>query len=142
MSIVQSVPNSFKKELLEGKHDFTTSTGSTFKIALYDSTASLTQSTTAYTATGEVTGTGYTAGGATLTNVTPVIASGVAYVDFADVTWSSSTITARGALIYNSSQSNAAVLVLDFGVDRSSSASDFTVTFPTAGAISGIIRIG
>ena len=141
MSILQATPTSFKVELLKGVHDFTLSTGDTFKIALYTSDASLGASTTAYTTTEEVTGTGYTAGGATLTNVTPVSSGAVAYVDFDNATWTTSTITARGALIYNSSQSNKAVAVIDFGTNKASSASTFTVSFPVADSSTAIIKI-
>lgn len=132
---------SFKVELMQALHNFTASTGNTFKIALYTNSASFTAATTAYTATNEVTGTGYTAGGNTLTNVTPTSSGTTAFTDFADTTWSSSTITARGALIYNSTNSNRAVCVLDFGSDKSSSAGDFTIVFPTADATNAIIRI-
>ena len=139
MAIVHGLTDSFKKELLEGAHNFTGY--HTFKLALYSSDADLGPDTTAYTATGEISGTGYSAGGASLTPVTPAVASGVAYVDFADVSWTSSTFTARGALIYNSSASNAAVAVLNFGSDRSCSASTFTITFPSASPLDAIIRI-
>lgn len=141
MSIVQGLTYSFKKELLQALHDFTASTGHTFKIALYSSSADLSPDTETYTATNEVTGDGYTAGGATLTSVTPVIVSGVACVDFADVEWAASTITARGALIYNSTNGNRAVAVLNFGSDRSSSSSTFTVTMPTPDNFNAIIKI-
>ena len=125
----------------------TTSTGSgnTFKIALFTSSASLGAGTTAYSTSNEASGTGYTAGGNSLTNVTPTTSSTTALLDFADSTWSSSSITARGALIYNSSttagSANRAVLVLDFGSDKALSSGDFTVSFPTADASSAIIRI-
>jgi len=141
MAITQAMCTSFKQELLTGTHNFTTSSGNTFKIALYTSSATLGASTTAYATTNEVSGTAYTAGGATLTNVTPTTSGTTALTDFADTTWSSSTITARGALIYNDSVSDKAVLVLDFGSDKSSSSGDFTITFPTADASSAIIRI-
>ncbi len=133
---------SFKKELLEAVHDFQLSGGSTFKIALYDNNASFDASTTAYTATNEVSGTGYSAGGNTLTRVDPTSSGTTAFTDFADTTWSSSTITARGALIYNDSAAgNPAVVVLDFGSDKTSTNGDFTVVFPTADATNAIIRI-
>ena len=133
---------SFKQELLTGTHDFTNSTGNTFKIALYDNNASFTAATTAYTATNEVSGTGYTATGETLTNVTPTSSGTTAFTDFADVTWSSATITARGALIYNDTATgDPSVVVLDFGSDKSSSSGDFQVIFPTADASNAIIRI-
>ena len=141
MAITQAMCTSFKQELLAATHDFTNSTGSTFKVALYTSSATLGASTTAYSATNEVSGTGYTAGGNTLTNVTPTSSGTTAFTDFADTTWSSATITARGALIYNSSASNAAVVVLDFGADKTSTAGDFTIQFPTADASNAIIRI-
>ncbi len=133
---------SFKKELLEAVHNFKNSGGSTFKIALYTNSASFDASTTAYTATNEVSGTGYSAGGNTLTRVDPTSSGTTAFTDFADTTWSSSTITARGALIYNDSAAgNPAVAVLDFGADKTSTNGDFTVVFPTADASNAIIRI-
>jgi hypothetical protein len=122
-------------------HDFDNPGGNTFKIALYTSSATLGASTTAYSATNEVTGTGYSAGGNTLTSVSPTTSGTTAYVDFADTTWSSSTITANGALIYNANSSNAAVVTLAFGSDKSSSNGDFVIVFPTANATDAIIRI-
>lgn len=144
MAITQAMCTSFKKQLMEAEHNFKSSGGSTFKIALYTSSATLDSSTTAYTATNEVTGTGYTAGGKTLVNISPTTSGTTAFVDFNDVTWTTSTITARGALIYNSSSinyTNPAVAVLDFGSDKSSSAGDFTIQFPTPDASNAIIRI-
>jgi hypothetical protein len=141
MAITQALCTSFKSELMTATHDFTASTGNTFKIALYTSDASLDADTTDYSTTNEVTGTGYTAGGATLTNVTPTTSGTTAYTDFADATWSTSTITANGALIYNSTAGTNAVAVLSFGSDKSSSSGDFTITFPTADASNAIIRI-
>jgi hypothetical protein len=141
MAITQALCTSFKSELMTATHDFTTSTGDTFKIALFTSSATLSAATTAYSTNEEVTGTGYTAGGATLTNVTPTTSGTTALTDFADVTWSTSTITANGALIYNSTQTDKAVAVLAFGADKSSSAGDFTITFPAADASNAIIRI-
>ena len=133
---------SFKKEILEAVHNFKNSGGSTFKIALYTNSASFNAATTAYTTSNEVTGTGYTAGGNTLTRVDPTTSATTAFTDFADTTWSSSTITARGALIYNDSASgNPAVVVLDFGADKTSTNGDFTVVFPTADSSNAIIRI-
>jgi hypothetical protein len=133
---------SFKSELLTGTHNFTNSTGDTFKLALYDNNASFTAATTAYTATNEVSGTGYTAGGGTLTNVTPTSSGTTAFTDFADLTFSSATITARGALIYNDTATgDPSVVVLDFGSDKSSSSGDFQIIFPTADATDAIIRI-
>ncbi len=139
---------SFKKELLYGAHDFDASSGDTFKIALYTSSATLNAATTAYAATNEVSGTNYTAGGGALTSVDPTSSGTTALLDFEDETWSSATITARGALIYNTtpnttsiSLTNPAVVVLDFGGDKTSTAGDFTVVFPTADASNAIIRI-
>lgn len=141
MAITQAMATSFKQELLTGTHDFTNSTGDTFKIALFTSSATLGAATTAYSTSNEVSGTGYTAGGNTLTNVTPSSSGTTAFTDFADTTWSSATITARGALIYNSTDSNKAVVVLDFGSDKTSTNGDFTIQFPTADASNAIIRI-
>lgn len=134
---------SFKQELLTGTHDFTASTGNTFKLALYDNNASFTAATTAYTATNEVSNSGtYTAGGGSLTNVTPTTSGTTAFTDFADLTFTSATITARGALIYNdTAASDPSVVVLDFGSDKSSTSGDFQIVFPTADSSSAIIRI-
>ena len=133
---------SFKKELLEAVHNFKNSGGSTFKLALYTNSASFDASTTAYTTTNEVSGTGYSAGGGTLTRVDPSSSGTTALTDFADLTFSSATITARGALIYNDSASgDPSVVVLDFGADKTSTAGDFTIVFPTADASNAIIRI-
>jgi len=134
---------SFKQELMVGTHNFTTSTGDTFKLALYDNNASFDASTTAYTATNEVSNSGtYTAGGGTLTNVTPTTSGTTALTDFADITFTSATITARGALIYNDTAAgDPTVVVLDFGSDKSSTAGDFQIVFPTADASNAIIRI-
>ena len=140
MAITTAVCTSFKQELLTGTHNFSNG-GDTFKVALYTSSANLGASTTAYTTSNEVSGTGYSAGGATLTNVTPTISGTTAFVDFNDVSFTSSTITARGCLIYNSSDSNKAVAVFDFGSDQASSSSTFTITFPTADASNAIVRI-
>lgn len=133
---------SFKVELLKGIHNFSASGGDTFKIALYTSSATLDASTTAYSVTNEVSGSGYTAGGNTLTNVDPTSSGTTAFLDFDDTTWSTATITARGALIYNSTAAgNPAVAVLDFGADKTSTAGDFTVVMPTADSSSAIVRI-
>jgi hypothetical protein len=133
---------SFKVELLAGTHNFTTGTGDTFKLALYDNSAAFTAATTAYTVTNEVSGTGYSAGGGTLTNVTPTSSGTTAFIDFADLTFSTATITAYGALIYNSSAAgNPAVCILDFGGAKTSTAGDFTIVFPTADASNAIVRI-
>jgi hypothetical protein len=141
MAITQAMATSFKQELLQGIHDFTASTGDTFKIALYTSSATLDATTTAYSTSNEVVGAGYTAGGNTLTSVTPTTSGTTAFTDFADTTWSTATITARGALIYNSSESDKAVAVLDFGGDKTSTTGDFTVIFPAATASDAIIRL-
>ena len=133
---------SFKVELLKGVHNFTNSTGNTFNIALYDNNASFTAATTAYTSSNEVSGSGYSAKGNTLVNVTPTSTGTTAFTDFSDTTWSSSTITARGAMIFNDTASgDPSVGILDFGSDKSSSSSDFTIVFPTADSTSAIIRI-
>ena len=139
---------SFKKELLYGAHDFDVSTGDTFKIALYTSSATMTAATTAYATTNETSGTAYVAGGEALTKVDPVTSGTTALTDFSDETWSTATITARGALIYNTTPNttsialtNPSVVVLDFGSDKTSTAGDFTVVFPTADASNAIIRI-
>lgn len=141
------VCNSFRQEMLKGLHDFTTGTGDTFKIALYTASATLNANTTNYTTTGEVaSGGGYTTGGNALTISAsmPGLSGSTTLIDFADVTWATSTITARGALIYNStpaSGSNLAVVVLDFLADKTSTGSDFTVVFPPASATRAIIRV-
>lgn len=134
---------SFKQELLTATHDFTASTGDTFKLALYTNSASFTAATTAYTASNEVGDSGsYSAGGGTLTNITPTTGGTTAFADFADITFTSATITARGALIYNDTAAgDPAVAVLDFGEDKTSTAGDFQVVFPTADASNAIIRI-
>lgn len=131
---------SFKKELLEGLHDFNVG-ANTYKLALYDNNASFTAATTVYTATNEISGTGYSAGGGTLTNIDPTTSGTTAFIDFADLTFSTATITARGALIYNSTNGNRTVCVLDFGADKTSTAGDFTIVFPTADASNAIVRI-
>jgi len=145
MAITQAVANSFKKELLEGKHDFQFSGGDTFKLALYSSTATLNSATTAYTSTGEVPASGaYTAGGGTLVKPNPStsVASGVAIVTFSDLSFTGVTITARGALIYNTSTSNAAVAVLDFTSDKTATSGTFTIQFPAFTTSAAILRIG
>ena len=133
---------SFKKELLEGVHNFKNSGGRTFKLAMYTNSASFTAATTAYTTSNEVSGTGYSAGGGSLTRVDPSSSGTTGFTDFSDLTFGSSSITARGALIYNDSASgDPTVVVLDFGSDKSSSSGDFTVQFPAADASNAIIRI-
>lgn len=143
MAISQAMCTSFKVGLLDGDFDFGTGTTQTFKIALYTSSATLGASTTAYSASNEVSGTGYSAGGQALTiSQVPTSSGTTAFLDFADVTWSSATITARGALIYLANgTTNPAVAVLDFGGDKTSTAGDFTIQFPTADASSAILRI-
>ena len=144
MAITSAICTSFKVELLKGVHDFTATTGDTFKIALYTSSATLGASTTAYTTSNEITnssGTAYTAAGATLTSVTPTTSGTTAICDFADVSYTSASFTANGALIYNDSQSDKAVAVIAFGGDKTVSSGTFTIQFPTADASNAIIRI-
>jgi len=142
MAITQAMCTSFKKALLDGEMDFSSDTAQTFKIALYTSSATLNASTTAYSATNEVSGTGYSAGGNTLTiSTNPTTSGTTAYLSFSNTTWSTATITARGALIYKSGGSNPAVAVLDFGGDKTSTAGDFQIQFPTADSSSAIIRV-
>lgn len=149
MAITQAMATSFKVEILDGIHAFgptvvrAATTADTFKIALYTSSATLDASTTAYTTSNEVPSTGnYSAGGNTLTvSQVPTSTSTTAWLDFADTTWSNATITANGALIYNSTQSDKAVAVLAFGGDKTSTAGDFTIIFPTADSSNAIIRI-
>jgi len=136
MAITTAICNSYKQEILEGVHSST----DTYKIALYTSSATLGASTTAYSATNEVTGAGYDAGGKTLTGYVSGLSSGTAYITFDDPSWTSSTITARGCLIYNSSKSNKAVACFDFGSDVISVSGTFTIDLPAAGA-SALIRI-
>ena len=152
MAITQAMCTSFKVDILKGIHAFGTSVvrastaADTFKIALYTSSASLDATTTAYSTSNEVTGTGYTAGGNTLSSTTPssyppTSFNTTAYLGFNNTTWSTASFTARGALIYNSSQSNKAVAVLDFGGDKTASAGDFTIQFPSYTSTTAIIRI-
>lgn len=156
MAITQTLTTSFKAEILLAVHDFRATSGDTFKLALYTSSASIDANTTAYTASNEVSGTNYTAGGGTLVNLGVVTSNntsstGVGFTDFTDLTFANATITARGALIYNTTPSansnanttltNAAVAVLDFGSDKTSTAGDFTIVFPTASNSAAIIRI-
>ena len=142
MAITQAMCTSFKKELMEAVHNFKNSGGSTFNLALYTSSASLDQDTTAYTTSNEVSGTNYTAKGASLTRVDPTTSGTTAFTDFSDLTFSNVTLTAAGALIFNDSASgDPSVCVLNFGADKSASSGDFTIVFPTAAASSAIIRI-
>jgi len=141
MAITQAMATSFKQEILEAEHDFTNA-AHTMRAALYTSSATLNAATTAYTVTNETSGAGYVAKGNALTNVTPTTSGTTALTDFSDTTWSSSTITARGSMIFNDTHaSDACVIVLDFGSDKSSSSGDFTIQFPTADASNAIIRI-
>ena len=139
MAITQALASSFKQELLQGVHNFSASTGDTFKIALYTSSATLSSATTAYTTSGETTGTGYTAGGQSLTNLGVSLSGTTAYLSFDNVTWTTATITAAGALIYNSSKSNKAVAILSFGGSYSSTAGNFAVTYPANTSTTAII---
>jgi hypothetical protein len=134
---------SFKVELMRAVHNFTTGTGNTFKLALYDNSASFTAATTAYTATNEVAASGsYVAGGGILTNVTPTSGGTTAFTDFVDLSFTTATITAYGALIYNDSAAgDPSVCILDFGGAKTSTAGTFTIVFPTADASNAIIRI-
>ena len=140
MAITQGMATSFKVQLLNGEQNFS---ADTFKIALYTSSATLSEATTAYSTTNECPSTGnYTAGGNTLTvNVTPTSSGNVAYVSFANTTWSNATITANGALIYNNTNANSAVAVLAFGGDKTSTNGTFAINFPTADASNAIIRL-
>jgi hypothetical protein len=146
VAITTAMCTSFKQELLEGKHNFNLSGGHTFNIALFTSSATLGAATTDYAVTNEVSGSGYTAGGNTLTNIDPTTSGTTAFTDFADTTWSSATITANGALIYNTttdggSGTTNAVCALAFGGDKTSTNGDFVIQFPTADASDAIIRI-
>lgn len=146
MAITSALCTSFKKELLERKHDFNATSGHTFKIALYTSSATLGASTTDYTTSNEVVGTGYSAGGIALTNIDPTSSGTTAFIDFADATWASATITAAGALIYNTTTDGGtgttnAVAVISFGGDKTSTNGDFVIQFPTADASNAIVRI-
>lgn len=137
--ITQTICNVFKLNVLKALEDFDVGSSYTYKIALYDSTADLSEDTTVYTTAGEITGTGYTAGGKTLTKVAPSLSGSTAIVTFDNVTWNPASFTTRGALIYNAT-TNAAVAVLNFGEDKTA-VNTFTVTFPTANATNAIIRI-
>lgn len=146
MAITTAMCTSFKQELLEAKHDFNASSGHTFKIALFTSSATLGASTTNYSTSNEISGVGYVAGGNTLTNVDPTTSGTVAFADFADTTWASATITANGAVIYNTTTDGGtattnAVAVLAFGGDKTSTNGDFVIQFPVADASNAIIRV-
>ena len=143
MPITQAVANSFKGELLTGTHNFTAATGNVFKLALYTSAATLNSATTVYANTNEVANTGqYVTGGGVLTNISPVVSSGVAFIDFADISFTGVTLTAAGALIYNTSATNKAVCVLDFGADKTATSGTFTIQFPADTTAAAILRIG
>lgn len=157
MAITQTLCTSFKAELLLGVHDFRVTAGDTFNIALYSSSAGIDANTTAYTATGEVTGAGYSAGGVALTSLgvtttTGTTSTGVGFADFSDAVFTGVTLTARGALIYNTTPSatnnaggtltNPAVAVIDFGSDKTTNAANMTIMFPTGNSTSAIIRVG
>jgi hypothetical protein len=137
--ITAAMCNSFKEELLKGIHDFTTDT---FKVALYTDSATLGAATTVYTTSNEASGSGYAAGGNTLTGVSVALSQGVAFVDFGDTTWTSGNFSARGALIYNSSKANRAVAVYEFGEVKTVSGGNFQLQFPAANATDAVVRIG
>ena len=141
MAITSAVCSSFKQEVLVGTHNFTASSGNSFKLALYTSSATLGAATTAFTTTGQASGTNYTSGGNALTNVTPVLSGTTAVCDFADLTFGTATVTARGCMIYNDTNSDKAVCAIDFGGDKTSTAGDFTVVFPSPTATGAIIRL-
>lgn len=142
MAISTAMCTSFKKELLEAKHNFLASGGNSFKLALYTSSATLAAATTAYSSTNEASGTNYSAGGAALTNINPTSSGTTGFTDFADLTFSNATVTANGALIYNDTASgDPSVCSLAFGGDKTSTSGDFTIQFPTADASNAIIRI-
>jgi len=140
MAITSTLTTSFKKELLLANHNFATN-GDTFKLALYTSSATLGATTTSFVTTGQASGTNYTSGGGTLTKVAPTTSGTTAFTDFGDLTFSTATVTARGCMIYNSSDSNKSVATIDFGGDKTSTAGDFTIVFPAAAASTAIIRI-
>ena len=142
MAITQAIANSFRGELLTGTHNFTAATGSVFKLALYTSASTMSSGTTVYAATSEVANSGqYVTGGGALTNVSPVVSAGVAFIDFDDISFTGVTLTAAGALIYNTSQSNKAVAVLSFGGDKTATSGVFTVQFPAATTAAAILTI-
>lgn len=144
MAITSAICTSFKQQILVGTHDFTATTGDTFKLALYTSSATLGAATTAYSASNEITndaGSAYVAGGQDLTSTTPVLDSSTAVCDFNDISWTSASFTANGCLIYNSSKSNKAVCAIAFGSDKTVTTGTFTIQFPTADASNAIVRI-
>ena len=135
------VPDSFKQELFLATHNFSTSAGNTFKLALYTTVSGFSASTTNYITTNEASGTGYSAGGTTLVNSTVTVAQNISFVSFNNATFSTATLTASCCLIYNSTQTNKAVVVLDFGGSKTSTNGDFTIQFPTANSTSAVLRI-
>ena len=142
MAITSAICNSFKQEILEAEHNFTASTGDTFNLALYDSDAVLSKATTAYTTSEELATTGgYTAKGKALTSVTPVLDSDTAVCDFANISWTSASFTARGCLIFNDDNSDTSVCAIDFGGDKTVTSGTFTIEFPAAAASTAIIQI-
>ena len=142
MAITQAVANSFKQQVLQGQHNFTLTTGNVFKLSLYTSAATLDSSTTIYTSTNEVANTGqYVTGGGTLVNITPFVSSGVACTNFNDISFTGVTLTARGALIYNTSNTNAAVCILDFTSDKTATSVTFTIQFPANTTSAALLRI-
>tara|TARA_R100000935_G_scaffold11943_1_gene23650 strand:+ start:262 stop:690 length:429 start_codon:yes stop_codon:yes gene_type:complete len=141
MAITSTLTTSFKVQLLTATHNFTNSTGNSFKLALYTSSATLGATTTAFTTTGQASGTNYSSGGSALVNVTPSSTGTTAVTDFNDLTFSTATITARGCMIYNDTNGDKSVATIDFGGDKTSTAGDFTVVFPAKAAGTAIIRI-
>jgi len=141
MAITQAMATSFKKELLEAKHNFLASGGNSFKLALYTSSATMSAATTAFTTTNQASGTNYTSGGNALTNVNPTSSGTTGFTDFADLTFGTATITARGCMIYNDTNGDKSVAAIDFGGDKTSTSGDFTIVFPAAAASTAIIRI-
>ena len=144
MAIASAICNSFKQEILVGTHNFTASSGNSFKLAMYTSSASMGASTTAYSTSNEISntsGSAYTAGGKALTSVTPVLDGSTAVCEFADISFTSASFTANGCLIYNDTQSDKAVCVVAFGGDKTVSSGTFTIQFPAAAASTAIVRI-
>ena len=144
MAITSAVCNSFKTEVLQALHNFTASSGNSFKLALYTSSATLNKSTTAYSSSNEISntsGSAYSAGGKTIVSVTPVLDGSTAVCDFADISFTSASFTANGCLIYNDTQADKAVCVVAFGGDKTVSSGTFTIQFPAAGASTAIVRI-
>jgi len=141
MAIIQTLTTSFKVEVAQGLHNFTTGTGDVFKLALYTANADLGSSTTAYTTSGEVSGTNYSAGGIILTNITPSFQGTTSYWSFQNATFSNVTLTTNGALIYNSTNGNRSVAVLNFGVNITKTAQDLVITFPVNDATNAVLRI-